>query len=433
MSASTCFRCDWQGRTSSRACPSCGAPLYRPEPVRHERVRRGAPDHGVADRGVADRGGPGWTGTEPLESVSTPRSSPASPWRVLLGLGVVMLAIVGITSPLLRGDTRGGSRGPVARSEAATFAGQGHGSLVYTTTIGPGRGRQVLWTVDLDSGDSLQGPDIPPTVDIVDVSVAPGWVGLTTLAPRGEEVFLLRGTTMNVTPIPLGRGEMVAWGTGGQSVAFATNRRVHTGCGRRVRLDVFTIPSGVLENVLHERARCGGILSIGHTDASTFFTMAVGHRVGVFRTGVVGVPHEVLDGYAMLSSSPVGDLLVAPRERPAAAMFWVGAGAPRRLGSRGEALVVDRVLAWSADGARAAVLGRMGHRAGVFLVRGGPSRRAPRYVVPSGDHLDATFNDAGTLYLVIDGHVVSYRAGMLSDVLLPSDAPAPNGPIAWVP
>ena len=33
----TCFRCDWVGETGRAACPSCGAPLYRPAPRDPER------------------------------------------------------------------------------------------------------------------------------------------------------------------------------------------------------------------------------------------------------------------------------------------------------------------------------------------------------------------------------------------------------------
>ena len=31
MNETVCFRCDWQGRARTRTCPSCGAPLYRPD------------------------------------------------------------------------------------------------------------------------------------------------------------------------------------------------------------------------------------------------------------------------------------------------------------------------------------------------------------------------------------------------------------------
>ena len=31
MMETVCFRCDWQGRARASTCPSCGAPLYRPD------------------------------------------------------------------------------------------------------------------------------------------------------------------------------------------------------------------------------------------------------------------------------------------------------------------------------------------------------------------------------------------------------------------
>jgi uncharacterized paraquat-inducible protein A len=31
MNQTVCFRCDWQGRARTRTCPSCAAPLHRPD------------------------------------------------------------------------------------------------------------------------------------------------------------------------------------------------------------------------------------------------------------------------------------------------------------------------------------------------------------------------------------------------------------------
>jgi len=326
---------------------------------------------------------------------------------------------------------------------------QGHGSLVYTTKIEPGRAPHVLWRLDLATFQSSQGPQIAPAVELVDATgVGPGWLGLTAAIRGRQAAFLLSSTSPFIEPRRIDTGDLVAWEPGGSTIAVSSHRRTRANGCRSERIDVTDVNTGISQNVLDQPKGCGHIGSLGRSGATTYYTRSATGGVGVYFTGVVGVPHLVLDGYGMLSVSPASDFLVVPAggsssgdlplpgETPSGAvLFWRGHGGPVPLGDANDDLIVERVLAWSSDGAQAAVLGSLGPRDGVFVLDAGPGveSRAPTFVVPGRDDIGASFNDEGVLYLVIGDHLFSYANDVLSDVLLPSGSPAPSGPIVWMP
>lgn len=366
------------------------------------------------------------------ERTPTPRTAP---WRVLAGMAAAGV-VIAVASTTLDGPEP--SSAPSATSSPEPRIVQGHGSLVYTTKIDPGRAPQVLWRLELATDQSSQGPQIAPAVDLVDATeVGQGWLGLTSVVHGRQAAYLLHGTSPFIEPTPIDTGDLVAWGPGGSSVAVSSHGRARAGNCRSERIDVTDVNTGISQNVLDESKGCGDIVSLGRSRAATYYTQSEAGGVGINFTGVVGVPHLVLDGYAMLSVSPVSDFLVVPATGTSsgAALFWRGHGGPVRLGDAKDDLSIEGVLAWSPDGGQAAVLGSLGPREGVFVLDAGPGieRREPTFVVPGGHDLGATFDDEGVLYLVIGGHLFSYADGVLSDVLLPDGSPAPSGPIVWMP
>jgi hypothetical protein len=359
--------------------------------------------------------------------------------------------VIAVASTTLHGPAPSASSAPTPTSSPEPRFAQGHGSIVYTTKIEPGRAPHELWRLDLASDRSSQGPQIAPALDLVDATgVGQGWLGLTASVHGRQAAFLLHGTSPFIDPTLIDTGDLVAWGPGGSSVAVSSHRRTRPGGCRSVSIDVTDVNTGITQNVLEQPRGCGHLVSLGRSEATTYYTRSTPGDVGIFFTSVVGVPHLVLDGYGMLSVSPASDFLVVPADANTtggppfgspggspggAVLFWRGHGGPVRLGDAKDDLIVERVLAWSPDGARAAVLGSLGSRRGVFVLDAGPGveRRAPTFVVSGGHDLGATFDDEGVLYLVIGGHMFSYLDGVLSDVLLPGEAPAPSGPIVWLP
>jgi hypothetical protein len=108
---------------------------------------------------------------------------------------------------------------------------------------------------------------------------------------------------------------------------------------------------------------------------------------------------------------------------------------PDRRRDGTHALTVERILTWSGDASRVALVGALGEREGVFVLSAGAGTgpRVPRFVMPGGRTMDATFDASGELYVAVDGRILVDRDGVLTSIRLPEEAPAPAGPIVWIP
>ena len=453
MSTAVCFRCDWEGNTRQDACPRCGARLYRE--ARAKRTKLQATSRG---RGRSGERSPGPTGPttdrdmpEPARgsrppSGSTSRRSSA-PVRVLAGMAAAAIVLGLLWTRLPRPAASRPIRGPSSSKSASP------GILVYAAPAPGTPGQNVLWYLDLSTGRALPGPTVPAPIELVDASLAgPGWVGLTAVGPRGKLVaYIVKGTLLSDVPVRLGSGDLIAWGPRGKDVAIAREGPVAGGC-RRVSIDVVGL-DGSTARVLDRRSLCGNILSLGRDGAFTYFTRLAAGRAAIYSFGL-GLTRAVLAGREFLSVSPASDLLVvAPaafrrQRRPASGLApdvlagplravtyrrASGAGRPASFRRAGLALEGDRVLAWSPDSSRAAVVGSLGREHGIFLLNTGlgQTRRVPVLMVRGRVGLGAAFSPAGAAYLAAGGHLYRYTE-WLSNVVLPTGGP-PTGPMAWLP
>ena len=416
MSQALCFRCDWQGAARGRTCPSCGAPLYR-RPRTPEAV-------------LAEDPGPG-PGERPRRSFP-----PGVSIGVALTLAVALVAAIEMFS----------ARAPIRHAagptrDLAAFDVPGRlGSLVYLTRF------DRLWVVDLRAGGAGPGPRVPKgTRELVDLSgAAPGWIGIEQAREGRVWAAVVRGVVPDADIAGLGRGDLVAWGPNGTSLVLARNGHVQgKGCAP-VRMNLVTVATGREEAALDDPGFCGPMLSLSRSSAATYFTSASGGRLAVYLTGEVGVPHLMFDGLGVLSAAPPSAFLLNARtaqgtldERPGRGTLlgWKGIGGPITVGDGTDALTVERILSWSPDGSRVVLVGALGQRQGVFVLSAGAGTgpRVPRFVMPAGGTMDATFDDAGSLYLSVDGRIFVDRGGVLSRLELPEGAPAPGGPIVWIP
>jgi hypothetical protein len=419
MSETVCFRCDWQGRARTSRCPSCGARLYRPDRANGARV----PD-AVAEDDEAH------LGEDP-----TKRSAPRG---AAIAIAVVLALVTVISVDLIAHEPSPAGSVP-ARSEST-----GVGILVY---LARDQGRARLWVVDLLAGVARPGPSVPRgTAELVDVSGASsGWVGVERHTDRRKvAVSVLRGVAPDAEAVGLGHGDLVAWGPGGASLVFARNgRRAPAGCAP-VRISLMTVLTEKVEWALDDPGFCGPVLSLSRSAAATYFTAASGDRLSVYLTGSVGVPHLMFDGVGVISAKPPSAFLLTPEPRTSRGdpstgtgtlLGWKGIGGPVTVGNGRDILVIERILAWSADGGRVALVGSVGARSGVFVLDAGSGsgNRVPRFVMPADPGLDATFDAAGRLYLSAGGRVSVARDGSLEGLPLPAGAPAPSGPIVWIP
>ena len=416
MSEAVCFRCDWHGRRIRRACPNCGARLFRSS---------GATQ---ADVDTEDR--------------SPPRGGPIRLEGSTAALGLVLgLAVAAIVAFELLAPPDTGSTGRLPSEDRST----GRGKLVV---VAGEDGNHALWVLDLASGGSQRGPALPSDVaELVDVSSADfGAIGIERRASDGRTaVSVVHPIERDAVFERLGRGDLVAWGPEGRSLVFATNRDRPGDCSR-VRIRLLDLRTRTVEWALDDPGFCGPVVSISKSAAATYFTAPSGDRLGVYLTGSVGVPHLMFDNVAMVSAHPPAAFLFA--DAPSAArehdgdirseetlLGWRGVGGPLMVGRGGDPLVVDRVLAWSSDGAEVALVGSLGATSGVFRLDAGSGTdvREPDLVFASPDVLDATFGPDGSLFLTRQAEIVVERHGSISRLPLPEGARGVTGPILWVP
>jgi hypothetical protein len=418
MSPAACFRCDWQGATRDRDCPSCGAPLYR---------RPRAPAPFLADEAEPERD-------------DRPRRSP--PPGVSIGVALVVAVAVVVAIELFPGAVPSRRSSAASHDRAVSATAVGAGSLVYLTAS------DDLWIVDLQAGGAGPGPNVPDgTRELVDLSGAgPGWLGIER-AREGRMVSaaVVRGVHEDADVVGLGHGDLVAWGPEGTSLVFARNGHAdRDGCAP-VRINLVTVATRQEQWALDDPGFCGPVLSLSRSTAATYFTAASGDRLSVYLTGAVGVPHLMFDGLGVLSAAPPSAFLLnahASQEtldlrpsRGGTMLGWKGIGGPITVGDGTNALTVERILSWSGDGSHVALVGALGEREGLFVLSAaaGTGPRVPRFVMPARRTMDATFDASGGLYLSANGHVFVERGGVLTRAPLPADAPEPAGPIVWIP
>ena len=422
-----CFRCD--RRVSGRPggpCPSCGAELVvegprRPRPDRHE---LGSP---VAEDGTARVSEPGSGGER----------RPRGP-RSVVGL-VVALALVGGVL-VVRSWVPGEPDAPVAPPVDQVSEPLG-GRLVYVAE-GDRPAERRLWVVNLATGTKRRGPVVGDVLDLVDLSeVHPGWLGVEVAGADGSVLALaLRGLDAASVTTPLARGELVAWGPGGQSLAVATRSRTRQGC-RGVRIDLVSVRTGSIERGRAATGVCGPLLTLGRSAVASYFTAETSGGVDTFFSGSVGVPHLLFGNTRMLSASPLAQFLVtAPAARAEVGtdellyLAWRGRGGPLPVRLGPEPLEPEAVVAWSSDGSFVALVGTVAGEPGLYVVTAGSGSgvREPD-LVSAGEVLDATFATDGTLFVARRGEIRMYRDGRLEALALPAGAPPPAGPVAWLP
>jgi hypothetical protein len=207
-------------------------------------------------------------------------------------------------------------------------------------------------------------------------------------------------------------------------------------------IDLVHVAAGSTERVLGPPLLCGDLLALGRDINTTYFTERSGTGVGTYSVGI-GATHAVLLDLEMQGVSPTADFLVLPVDTRGrrvrglgTRLFWPGTGGPLAYGRPGDPLIVRRVLAWSQDGSQAAVIGHTPSLRGVFLLdtsASGDRRRSATYVARDARDTAATFARDGTLYVAVDGLLLSYADGAVRPVPLPGGAPRPAGPILWLP
>jgi|1186.fasta_scaffold00205_4 hypothetical protein len=393
MASKLCLRCDWTGRTSSGACPRCGAPLY----ARSDAGR--APD---------------------TESPPHARS-----WRGWVGTGLVVLVAAGAFATVQFLTS------PAAPSRPAVMGFEGY--LIYAARD---EGDERLWIWDLAAGTARPGPELnaAPTALVSTYAVPDTWIGLTVPAGAGASAAsVLRTADADADPVEVGRGRFVAWPDGG---AFVSVLRADAagGCHERLRVRTVSLSARISAQSL-DRVVCGQAVDLGRDSSSPYVTIRGG---GVSIDRVAGQRLDPLvRGYTPLGVSIAGDFLVRTADGRTG-MYYPTPGATKAtmITVHGRPFIASRLLAWSNGGNVAYVEGSVGGLRGVFAVTVGP-RPEPGtptlvFATPSGVST-GSITSTNDLYVSTNGTVRFVRDDAVSATLVPPPgAPVPTGPLLWV-
>lgn len=372
------------------------------------------------------------------------------PW-ILLSAPLLVVAAIAV---LLRdGDGGPGATPPPPLS----------GKLVFGVAPMDPDGEGRLFVYDLSGGRAVVGPVVPDLRNILELRTSdagPGWlVFVAGLPDGGEAAYVLKGMDPGTEPVLLAQGADASFGADATTVVVSSSRRVaeEGPCiHRRVTITMVEVASGRSEPVHREVVRCGDVTSVAAVGTGRL-SARVGAGADVLFTRVaegadlLRVTEDrvrtVLPGFLLISASPSGDPLIVSRwlggseaVRPdlhPAVLYRTSPDELVELAIEGFHLQVERVLAWSGTGDRAAVLGTVGGRRGIWLLNteAGSERRVP---IPVGPELEASvpgasFSTEGALFAVAGDEVFARVEGKTFELLLPSMATPPSGPVVWLP
>jgi hypothetical protein len=442
MTDRLCLRCDWHGDARDPTCPNCGEPLYTvgAEPQRVPVP----PEHRPGRLAMGDDPEGRITGSAaPASSTGSTKRSRRGIVAFVVG-ALVLATVVGTWL-----DTHQQPRRPRARPAASGLVG----TLVYAVRENGAWSRLYRW--DLATDQVRRGPRVPRVVELVNADGANfGWVGATSVLADGHlQAGVLRFLGPNDRVTPVLTGDLVAWGPRGDSVVAVHRGPERPICRRRVSIVWATLVPALRDRQFLAPHLCGDIWSVGRDENVTYFTLVRDGRMDIVYAGIRRV-HEVLGRHALMSVSPLSDLLVVdgaafqaagkgplrpdgePREVTGAALFFRGLQPHRAIAfaSDGYRFALDRVLAWSPNASTAIVSGRLGPRTGVFELRTGPEPgpRAPNYLGPDPGIAYATYLETGTAIVETADGLFLDRSGSLVPLAPPAGAPAVDGPIAWI-
>ena len=405
----TCLRCDWTG--SARAgseCPRCGAPVFlarESQPRAHVVPRRRT----QAPAGAADE-------VEEPEPRRGPRA--AGP------LAFVAVSLLAALALILS------QRHPHTASSSAPPAS---GVLVYSVSRASGTTQLYRW--DLATGMVTPGPKIAG-LESLSATARAGWLGVSRFLPTGEmQASVLKSVTQGATLKTLVTGRYVAFDAAGTSAVSVHEEPATSGCRKVLSVDVREISVDVSQRQYEQRT-CAFVLSVARAGGTTYLSLVRGQHLSIDFIGY-RVLHEILTGHKLESISSANDMLVEPDQGQNAGLFFRGTGAldPIPIAAGGQPLELAFVLAWSRDASTALVVGHVGTKAGIYEVEVGPgtSPRVPTFVSPVSDRAWASYAADGTAYVSSSGHIYALKDGRTSALTMPKGAPAPDGPVIWLP
>jgi hypothetical protein len=372
------------------------------------------------------------------------------------GLAAIVVAIVAVLSlpSLLRRDADGPpprpspTPSPVDRGIDAPPL---RGRLVYAAAAPDGRPglRDRIVSFDLETGDVTVGPLIP-TASVV-VGVAPRTVVvIADVGRQRQQAFAIHAFRADARARPIARGSLLEPSSDGQYLLVvrpAHDPRCH-GVAFEARTEVLAPRVAFPQGEAARLRGCGAVLS-GAVSGTRVGVTILGASGSTRVVTVPGVTTSVArrqtlaaQGASILGIGPTGTSLfvrtpgrVDETFRPYGRLLVARLNAAPEPALRGFA--ASRILAWHPAGGIVVASGTLGGEFALWRINLATETAAP--ILPSnGFDLGTAFSGAA---FDISGNAFGASAGVVivaSDlgtfpVVLPADAPTPQGPLDWLP
>jgi hypothetical protein len=369
------------------------------------------------------------------DEVDTGEPAPSS-HRVLAIVPVVLIVVVAtVAVVVIRSSTP-----PVLTPRQGADL---DGVLMYVAKDGDG---WRLWRWHLPTWTIAPGPrlDERPIELLHAREAGEGAVGLTQSGDGAQTARILRHLEESDRASTLLRGDRVAWIRGGSLAVSAEMGGVdERGCGELV-VRALEVDRGRAEDV-YRATQCGRPTALGTGYGIAYVTLSTGEAwttVGVL-PGRTVFPFP---GWGLVAVSRAGGLLLVPTgelplegrqplSRAVGQLTVAGSdlAEPEAYRVDGEPLFIESVLGWASASGGVYIAGAAGEDRGIYLVTieggGRPTLLAPL----AGEQVALTETSGSSLFVTVDGRFYRVRQGSLQPVEPPPDAPAPDGPILWVP
>lgn len=346
-------------------------------------------------------------------------------------IAIVLVATVAVV--VVRSNT------PVELGPAQ--GGDLRGVLLYTAREGEAW-RLYRW--DLSTWTLTRGPLVEerPSELVHAFDVGEGVVGLIQPSSTGQTARILRHLDERDRAATVLRGDLVTWTPGGASAVAGVTEPAGGRCPDLV-IRTYAVDRAEEDELLRQQ-HCGSLAALGRSFSTTFITVVSDRSYATMSVGSDGFS-SFLGDWGLVGVSRNGTQLLVPTgtlpiespqplSRDSGTRSESSKPAPYGVGS--SRLSFELLLGWAPRALGAYVLGTYDGQRGVYLasVDVGGGRWAPALVTPLAEGTPTlTETQDGVPLLAIDGRFYRARSGSLLGLEPPPGAPAPDGPILWLP
>ncbi len=435
-----CLRCDWEGETRDRVCPSCGTALWLPRSTEERGARRG-PLAWFQGRRRARR--PRADAEPSPQPVAAPSPAP-TPDPSTHGVGPepdrrrtwLPVTIVLVVAAIAVAIVRAGAPPPAPDAFAAAVGGR----VVYALPDEVESEWYRLWIWDLAAGTVQKGPRLHEPLQMIDMSgVSPGLIGSISVAGDGLSADTIRFLGSADTATSVLRGDHVVWSPDGRRAVAASKA---PGCSP-IEMRTF-VPAASTTSETTVGRSCADLVSLGATSPYQYVALADGGAPQISQISRYG-DDPIVTGYLPVGAAGTDLFVVAATSAndadvgPALSVLWFPSGPirePVRVGSdERQGLAFEELLSWGRFGVDTLVLGTYDGTRGIWSVPEADDGPLVPTLIAATDasNVSASVAPDGAVVAVLDGRFFVIRDGLANAPEAPEGAPSPANSVLWIP